>query len=138
MKTQTRLKAFETNSSSTHSISISPNDPALNTNINGKKIVNVYTGEYGWEEDSYYGFADNASYVATYILSSADPHLSEGEKWLSPEAINNITHWTALDLLNNSMTSLSVLFSLEDLRCCFLTVPFVPSSRILAAVTLPC
>lgn len=89
-KTQVRHGAFETNSSSTHSITISDKDPVLNPNKNGKNIVDIYTSEYGWEEESYSGFSDNASYIATYILSGKDPHLAEDEEWLSQEAIDNI------------------------------------------------
>jgi hypothetical protein len=89
-KTQVRHGAFETNSSSTHSITISDKDPVLNPNKNGKNIVDIYTGEYGWEEEWYSGFSANASYIATYILSGVDPHLTEDEEWLSQEAIDNI------------------------------------------------
>lgn len=89
-KTQVRNGAFETNSSSTHSITISDKDPVLHPNKNAKNPIDIYTGEYGWEEESYSGFGANASYIATYILSGKDPKLAEGEEWLSQAAIDDI------------------------------------------------
>lgn len=55
---------FETNSSSTHSISISPidviSDKSLVPDENG--VITIYGGEFGWEYETYHGAAAKASY----------------------------------------------------------------------------
>lgn len=68
MKKLVRNSVFETNSSSCHSISIADkvdfNDvPSPNAEGN----IHITSGEFGWEEDSYRGFFDKASYLAVYI-----------------------------------------------------------------------
>ena len=66
MKVQVRKGVFETNSSSTHAISICEFD------VNKHKIPETLvfkTGEYGWECDSYYDTESKASYLWTAILS---------------------------------------------------------------------
>jgi len=62
---QTRNGVFETNSSSTHSISILGKDKF----IYPKFIPAIEFGEYGWEEESYSAFTDKLSYVITMLAT---------------------------------------------------------------------
>lgn len=70
MKQQIRHNVFETNSSSTHSISIAPGneellmDTSLKPDENGNVILQG--GEFGWDYDSYYDAQSKASYMAIY------------------------------------------------------------------------
>lgn len=64
---QIRHGVFETNSSSTHSISISKSAKMLDslpTDANG--IVIVRSNEFGWEEETYNDAETKASYCLTY------------------------------------------------------------------------
>lgn len=62
--TQIRQGVFETNSSSTHSITIG----SSNYYIPDITKLNIQTGEYGWEIDTYYGLNYKASYALTYAV----------------------------------------------------------------------
>ena len=68
-----RQNVFETNSSSTHSVSIVYGDKSYLTDIpkldeNGN--INIESGEYGWEMHIYKGnVQDRLSYAATYALN---------------------------------------------------------------------
>lgn len=68
-----RHSVFETNSSSTHSISIN----ALGTNNIINKlpvedgVVKIYEGEFGWEQESYTDSAIKASYC--FVYAKRDP-----------------------------------------------------------------
>lgn len=96
MKTIIRNKAFETNSSSTHSICIEEeNENAIEdgfiTNANQK--LNVAEGQFGWESDSFSSFPDKLDYLYMYLnYTEGSPNRSEitanGEslvKWLVSE-----------------------------------------------------
>jgi hypothetical protein len=67
-----RHNVFETNSSSTHSISISKDcDGVLETlPVNDDGIVILNGGEFGWEEDSFSDPQTKASYVFIDSMSS--------------------------------------------------------------------
>lgn len=73
MKLQIRQNVFETNSSSTHSISISADtDSLLDTLIpdkNGDVLLNG--GEFGWQEKIYNDVQSKASYLAIYATDWA-------------------------------------------------------------------
>lgn len=62
---QIRQGVFETNSSSTHSITISGSDRF----IYPKFIPIIEFGEYGWEQDIYSDFTDKISYVITMLAT---------------------------------------------------------------------
>lgn len=64
MKTQIRRSVFETNSSSTHSISI-VKEP---TNIHFPTTMEFNVGEFGWEWKIYSDYRSKASYLYTAIL----------------------------------------------------------------------
>ena len=64
MKTQIRRSVFETNSSSTHSISI-VREP---TNIHFPTTLEFNVGEFGWEWKTYSDYCSKASYLYTAIL----------------------------------------------------------------------
>jgi hypothetical protein len=75
---QFRNNVFETNSSSTHSISIARGDNSSLTELpsldeEGNLIVDC--GEYGWEIQSYHGVEDRINYAATYALNYRDTNL---------------------------------------------------------------
>lgn len=64
-----RKSVFETNSSSTHSISIDATgvcEPNLSVE-NG--ICQIYGGEFGWEVEDYRDARTKASYCLTYIMT---------------------------------------------------------------------
>lgn len=65
---QIRHGVFETNSSSTHSITVSSKNlkpPILNILDDG--CIHVDLGEFGWEEASYYSQNDRLSYLLTML-----------------------------------------------------------------------
>ena len=64
MKIQIRQGVFETNSSSTHSMCIHPG----NKYVPNMSKLEIETGEFGWEEETYYGMDDKLSYALTYAL----------------------------------------------------------------------
>lgn len=69
---QVRQNVFETNSSSTHSVSIaygSRNELREIPIPDSDGIVWVCTGEYGWEQATYSSLEDRLSYAATYALN---------------------------------------------------------------------
>lgn len=66
---QIRKGVFETNSSSTHSITISGEDKF----VYPKFLPNISFGEYGWEQESYSDFVDKLSYVITMIATKNSP-----------------------------------------------------------------
>lgn len=79
---KTRQNVFETNSSSTHSISIASGSTADLTDlpyVNDEGIVNISTGEYGWEIETYRDCDDRLSYAATYALRNEDYECKEVE-----------------------------------------------------------
>ena len=89
MKKQIRQGVFETNSSSTHSVTI----------IEGSHFVpyyeklNIETGEYGWEIETYTNIEDKLSYALTFALNRVDLDLFEMlhsvlEEWMPNTIIN--------------------------------------------------
>jgi len=61
----TRQGVFETNSSSTHSITICGEDKYEYP----KFLGTIRFGQYGWEQESYYGFDSKLSYVITMLAT---------------------------------------------------------------------
>lgn len=77
MKVQIRRGVFETNSSSTHAISI-----IRKSNIKEYPDTVVFDeGEYGWEFDTYYSTADKASYLWEAII---------GYYWQKPDKVKEL------------------------------------------------
>ena len=78
-----RKGVFETNSSSSHSITIQSYKGTLNIpDYSGKELV-IYSGDYGWEVCTYTSFLDKASYILTYLLYENDEdHLEAFEDFL--------------------------------------------------------
>lgn len=65
---------FETNSSSTHSISLSTGQIVENTiRLEDGKLV-IYPGEFGWEVERYNDAATKASYALTYAVNGPSPY----------------------------------------------------------------
>lgn len=63
-----RNKVFETNSSSCHSISIAESDGIYESlPVSDVGIVNINSGEFGWEQEGYNSSDTKASYIAVYI-----------------------------------------------------------------------
>ena len=69
MKTQIRKNVFETNSSSTHAVSIFRGS----NYIIPEKIV-ICPGEFGWECETYSCPEDKLSYLYTWILSKCNSY----------------------------------------------------------------
>lgn len=72
---QIRREVFETNSSSTHSVSIS-NNPIFVEPIIREDTIELLPGEFGWEINVYYYWKDKASYALTYALGLGDAEAS--------------------------------------------------------------
>lgn len=94
-----RRGVFETNSSSTHSISIA-NDGELNCQlpIRGNNCIYVSGGEWGWERESYVLAIDKLNYLVTYIfqdvtINDFQEHGNQGESILSDL---NFKQWVRL------------------------------------------
>ena len=62
-----RSKVFETNSSSTHSISIEGGTYVPDTFPVQDGVCKVYPGEFGWEEAIFHAPEAKASYCLTYV-----------------------------------------------------------------------
>jgi len=62
---QKRIGIFETNSSSTHSVSIDTGFDYVMPESIGEIIV-IEPGEFGWEQERYDDFSSRASYAYTY------------------------------------------------------------------------
>lgn len=73
MKTQVRRSVFETNSSSTHSISIVKES----SNIHFPSVVEFNAGEFGWEWENYNDYLSKASYLYTAILETTQLKVTE-------------------------------------------------------------
>lgn len=67
---KTRHGVFETNSSSTHSLTLSPiMENMVESPVTDREIamgfVTICSGEYGWEQDTFSSFHEKASYLYT-------------------------------------------------------------------------
>lgn len=71
MKTVQRGPVFETNSSSTHSITIagSSKHPRGTLRVDDQGVCRVHPGEFGWEWEEYSDAATKAAYCLTYAKS---------------------------------------------------------------------
>lgn len=81
---QIRKSVFETNSSSTHSISISSHGDIELVTPDDEGNINVDIGQFGWEEEIHSDFATKASYLATQWWSIINSDTLK-------EALNNET-----------------------------------------------
>lgn len=79
---QQRNGVFETNSSSTHSITISTNpEHLLDTiipEIDG--TITLGSGDYGWENETYTDARSKADYVTIYIRDWSGPNTEDFKK----------------------------------------------------------
>ena len=69
MKKQIRQGLFETNSSSTHTITISTTDEYKNVKLEDD-VIGFGTGEFGWEYEEYDDLYNKAAYLWTGIVES--------------------------------------------------------------------
>lgn len=102
MKVQVRRSVFETNSSSTHSISIikkSDIDEFPDTVVFGK-------GEFGWEFDVHYDTATKAEYL-----------------W---EAITSC-YWKDIDKVNNAIKSITETLAKHNIKAVF---PYAANMKV--------
>lgn len=70
MTEQIRKNVFETNSSSSHSLTVSEGDitgQPFSDHTLREGVVIVGKGEYGWEFEQYYGIYDKLAYLITQI-----------------------------------------------------------------------
>lgn len=72
MKKITRVGVFETNSSSSHSISISATGMANAKLIVEKGVCEIYDGEFGWGVEVYHDAASKAAYAYTYARDNTE------------------------------------------------------------------
>ena len=93
IKIQKRIGVFETNSSSSHSISLDTRD--INNlkcslpvdNIDGEKVVTMECGEFGWGPEQFNDAYTKLSYLLTYIFTF-DEYIDLDEKKLSRQIKN--------------------------------------------------
>lgn len=65
-----RHGVFETNSSSTHSITLSRGEIVQDKlHVNDSNECTIYPGEFGWEIEAYHDAGSKASYALTYAVS---------------------------------------------------------------------
>lgn len=74
---KTRHGVFETNSSSTHSLTLSPiMENMVESPVTDREIamgfVTICSGEYGWEQDTFSFFHEKASYLYTDAMIGKD------------------------------------------------------------------
>lgn len=74
---QIRQSAFETNSSSSHSITISYGDYTPDKLYVENGVLEIYTGEFGWEHEDYYDAATKAAYCLTWLKGEGSRHSSD-------------------------------------------------------------
>lgn len=75
-----RKGVFETNSSSTHSISIAKNDIQLCTDklpVSTNNEIKIYPGDFGWDYDCFYDAQTKASYCLTWIFEGSEEGRAE-------------------------------------------------------------
>lgn len=79
-KTKTRIRhgVFETNSSSTHSISLANTEKKFCSDslpIDKDGGISIYPGEFGWEQERYYDAYTKASYALTYAFATGSKEI---------------------------------------------------------------
>jgi len=72
--TCTRHGVFETNSSSTHSISISRTNVLSDIPYIENGVAYISYGEFGWQEECFKDFETKASYCITFITGVVQEH----------------------------------------------------------------
>lgn len=65
-----RRNAFETNSSSSHSLSISPNYITVDDLVVENDVVHIKCGEFGWGVEEYLNTSTKLSYLITVVAES--------------------------------------------------------------------
>ena len=80
MKRQIRLRVFETNSSSLHSITVSARQPDEHPDS-----IHFECGEFGWETETYTHFMDKASYLWTAVVHIFGEWVGEKEGYYKLE-----------------------------------------------------
>lgn len=68
----TRSGFFETNSSSTHSITIRPSDVVDTIPTEADGVVRIRPGEFGWDVADHFDAQTKASYCLTYVKTVVD------------------------------------------------------------------
>lgn len=74
-KTKIRKNVFETNSSSSHSLTMSGYEltkQPFPTSVLRAGTVSIYKGDYGWEWHRYYGAQEKMNYLLTQLVSDID------------------------------------------------------------------
>lgn len=73
---QIRRNVFETNSSSTHSVSCTPGGKLAKSEleIDSDGFIHTELGEYGWEVEDYSRQADRLSYLVTMLAEMCGHH----------------------------------------------------------------
>jgi len=103
-----RKNIFETNSSSSHSISLSE-DANLSCRLpESNGVIEIECREFGWEEVTYNDAETKLSYLITYIFSSIDAG-EKADKLKKEKA--DIEEWIKLipDIKRNYLEKLSAL-----------------------------
>jgi hypothetical protein len=85
-----RRSVFETNSSSTHSISIASGAETLDTlPVEYDGVCRIFPGEFGWGVETHTDAATKASYALTWAMSCEDYHVWSAAGGRSEETVGN-------------------------------------------------
>lgn len=97
-----RRNTFETNSSSTHCLTVGSGEkefPKLDNDGN----LEIWLGEYGWEIDEYYALCDRISYVFSCLYDYKD----------SNSSLNKLFN-DLLDYIKNQTGANEIIFKATD------------------------
>lgn len=67
-----RPNTFETNSSSSHSVTISPCGPLVMEGKFAGECIRLTGGEFGWENETYSHWEDKLRYLVAHAMSGSD------------------------------------------------------------------
>lgn len=85
-QTKVRASVFETNSSSSHSLVLSPTmsnmvEPPLPEHCVIDGVYNIFPEEYGWEIESHYSIDEKASYLYVDAMIGADDGVDPNDEF---------------------------------------------------------
>jgi hypothetical protein len=99
MHIQTRQSVFETNSSSSHSLSLGDPQHIVLPQLTPEEVqsgyVTTYTGEFGWEYEEYDSWRDKLSYLITDIIT--DMPDADDQRSATEDAINSNPELAIID-----------------------------------------
>lgn len=91
MNQKRRTGIFETNSSSSHSLSIATSGNLRDSlSVDDDGVCHIYPGEFGWGVEAFFGAETKASYCLTYSCDGSDPAEVTGEAAAELEMLRRV------------------------------------------------